>query len=202
MATLFSDPGINCLVCVCVRACIRASVRVPFAVLFFNQDKAQELAVKRVEIDTLDENVQKLMEVSLDEDCTETKSGLLELHQLFDAVIELLKNRIMAARDAAGLGPLNLEELLAELADLNEWLKAVEKWLIGQENESENFSDPTKAEQQRQKYEVRISGVMIQSTISSVYTKFSLHYVQCTQVSSVYTKFGLHKFSLHKFSLH
>eukprot|EP00117_Sycon_ciliatum_P003078 scpid1136/ scgid5197/ Dystrophin-related protein 2 len=114
---------------------------------------AQEMAKKRVEIDCLDENLQTLMQVSLPEDCEETKSGMRELRQLFDAVMELLRDRIHTARQIAELGPLDLSELRAEIAELHDWLQAVEKWLLGQENESETFTDPTKAEQQRQKYE-------------------------------------------------
>lgn len=121
------------------------------------QGTALELSAKKGEIKTLDGNYEKLMEVSLEEDCQETKSSIQELHQLFDAVMQLLRDRINEARKTAGMEPLNLDELLAELAELRDWLQAVEKWLIGQEHDTEAFSDATKAEQQRQKYEVSCS---------------------------------------------
>ena len=122
----------------------------------FGQDTAIEVGTHRVPVDEVDRNLQEVMEISLDEDCQETKANIRGLHQEMDAVLELLRKKLLAARTASNLGRLKTNDLMKELADMKSWLTAVDRWLEMQEAEPSVISDPSRATQLVGKYEASV----------------------------------------------
>lgn len=137
-----------------LRWAFQHSVLVLLARVSVLQSIALEVGDHRVPIDELDRNLQELMEVSLEKDCVETRNNIRELHQVMEAVVELLKKKLLATRTALGLGRLSTDGLMAELAEMKSWLEAVDRWLAMQESEPNIASDPGRAHQLLTKYEV------------------------------------------------